>query len=164
MAWGPAAGGWLMAWYSTVPDVLGALVAAFTAAPGLDGVTVYDGPVPTEAAPMEALTVGYGLDDDPTGAQGSTEREGLSAKRSQETYTVTCVVSVLNAAGRIPEARARVFEIYAEVGAALAADPRLGIPGVQAQPGSVSLTQEQVTSGALVSLAFGVDVVAFTRR
>ncbi|WP_202235291.1 hypothetical protein [Actinacidiphila reveromycinica] len=149
---------------STVPAALAALVDTFNTAPGLADVTVFDGPVATNAAPMAALTVGYGLDDDPTGVSGSTDRPGLSASPSEEAYTVTCVASVLDGGGSVPAARGRVFAIYAEVGAALAADPRLGGAVMQAQPGSVSLTQEQGNAGALVSLSFGIDVVAFTRR
>jgi len=152
-----------MGWYSTVPTTLTALAATFRQAPGLADLTVYDGPEATDAAPLATLTVGQGPEDDPTAVTGQAEREGLSARRSQETYTVMCLLSVCDPASSIPAARARVFDFYAEVGAVLAADPRLGGAVMQAQPGSFTYDQDLDDTGATAEISFGVDVVAFTR-
>lgn len=152
-------------WASSVPDALDALVAAFRAAPGLEGVRVFDGPVVTQAAPMEALCVGFSGDPtEPAAAQVESAREGLSVARSREQYPVQCAASVLNGKGDISAARRRAYELYAVAGAVLAADPTLGRTVLSAQPGGGSLVQDQTPDGAVVTVAFAVDIDAFTRR
>lgn len=154
-----------MAWTSTVPGVLDALVAAFQGAPELEGVRVFDGPVVTQAAPLEALCVGFSGDpDEPVAVQGQTQREGLAVARSREQYSVQCAASVLNGSGDISAARRRAYELYAAAGAALAADPTLARTVLSAQPGATTLAQDQTTDGAVATVAFAVDVDAFTVR
>lgn len=156
-----------MGWFSTVPAVLDALAATFKAAlqaaGGFDAVVVFDGPTVTEAAPLEAVTVGY-ADDEVTSVDGTAAHEGLAVNRSREQYTVNCSVAVLTGSGNTKAARARVYEIFNVLGAALSADPTLGCTVMMAQPGSMTLTQSQDATGAVADVVFGVDIDAFTAR
>lgn len=164
MAGRTEAGDRLMAWASSTPDALDALVAAFRAAPGLAGVEVFDGPVVTDSGQQEAVTVGLGDQEDPTAVEGQNAREGLAAAPDREQYTIRCAVIVRDGGGNIAPARRRAYELLGEIGGVLAADQRLGNTVMIAQLGSWSLAQEQDAKGALVTLAFNVDVDAFTRR
>lgn len=156
-----------MGWFSTAPAVLDTLVVAFRsglqAAGGFEGVVVFDGPTVTEAAPLEAVTVGY-ADDEVTSVDGQTAHEGLAIDRSREQYTVNCSVAVLTGSGDNKAARARAYEIFGVLGAALASDPTLGRTVMMVQPGSMTLTLSQGPEGAVAVILFGVDVDAFTAR
>lgn len=156
-----------MAWFSTVPAVLDALVVAFRAglqaSGGFADVVVFDGPTVTEAAPLEAVTVGY-ADDEVTSVDGQETREGLSVIRSREQYTVNCSVGVLTGSGDNKAARVRAYEIFGALGAALATDPTLGRTVMSAQPGSMTLALSQGPDGAVAAIVFGVEVDAFTGR
>lgn len=154
-----------MAWMSTIPDAVDALVAAFRAAPGLSGVKVFDGPVVTASGQMEAVTVGdVGDQEDPTAVEGQNTREGLAATRDREQYTIRCAVLVLNGAGDASAARRRAYQLLGEIGEVLAADQRLGGAVMIAQLGSSTLSQDQDETGATATVAFNVEVDAFTRR
>lgn len=153
-----------MAWGSTLPAAMDALLQRFATAPELDGVKVYDGPVIDGSSALEALTVGYAGEDEPTAADGQSAREGLGADRSHEEYTVRCAIEVLNGSDDAPAARRRAFELLGVVGGVLAADPRLGGAVMSAQVGTWTLAQAQTPQGAFVTLPFEIDVDAYTRR
>ena len=65
-----------MPWSSRVPDTIDALVAAFKVAPELEGVTVWDGPELSKAAPQEMLTVGFTGDDTDSDVESTSLPEG----------------------------------------------------------------------------------------
>ncbi|MFI0897068.1 hypothetical protein [Streptomyces sp. NPDC020983] len=153
-----------MVWQSTVPDALDALVAALRAAPGLADVTVFDGPVVTASGQVEAITVGAGDEEDPTAVEGQNAREGLAPMPDREQYTIRCAALVLNGAGNMPAARRRVYQLLGEVGGVLAADQRLGGVVMMARLGTSTLTQVQDETGAAATVAFAVEIDAFTRR
>lgn len=153
-----------MAWASTVPDALDALVAAFRGAPGLADVAVFDGPVVTGSGQQEAVTVGIGDQEDPTAIEGQNDREGLAATPDREQYGIRCAVIVRKGVGDISAARRRAYQLLGEIGGLLAADPRLGGTVMRAQLGASNLAQEQDGKGALASLTFTVEVDAYTRR
>jgi hypothetical protein len=153
-----------MAWGSSVPGALDALVATLSAAPGLTGVTVADGPVVTGSGQQEAVTVGLGDPEDPTAVEGQNAREGLAASPDREQYGIRCAVIVRDGSGDTPAARRRAYQLLGEIGEVLAADQRLGGAVMVAQLGSWTLAQDQDGKGAIVTLAFTVEVDAFTRR
>ncbi|MFI0718919.1 hypothetical protein [Streptomyces sp. NPDC021224] len=153
-----------MAWASTVPDALDALVAVFRSAPGLAGVTVFDGPVVTGSGQMEAVTVGVGDEEDPTAVEAQNAREGLAPSPDREQYTIRCAVLVLNATGDMGAARRRAYQMLGEIGGVLAADQRLGGAVMTARLGSSTLVQAQDETGAAATVTFSVEVDAFTRR
>lgn len=153
-----------MGWGSTTPAAISGLLTAFKSSPDLTGVKILDGPEVTTGA-TEAITVGYS--DDPAvqvAVDAVMAMEGLAANPSHEQYMIHCAVSVLRGNGDIAAARARVYELFGAVGAALAADPRLGGAVMLAQISSYNLTQAQGSKGALAILAFTVEVEAFTTR
>ena len=152
-----------MAWGSTVPAALVALVQRLQTTPELEGVKVYDGPQIDGSAPMESITVGLSGDEDALAAEGQDAREGLAADRSRETYTIHCLIEVSNARGDHIAARGRAFELVNAVGGMLAINPLLDGVATSAQLGSWSLLQGQ-SGGALVTIQLGIDIEAFTSR
>lgn len=153
-----------MAWTPTAPAAIAGLVAALQASAGLTGVPVLDGPVVTSAAYPETISVGFISDEDATAAEGSMRREGLVVSPDRELFTIRNSIHVLRGAGSMPAARARVFEIYAAAGAAIAADHKLGGAVMSARLADWTLQQMQVDQGAYASLVFGVECDAFTGR
>jgi hypothetical protein len=152
-----------MAWGSSVPGVLTALVDRLQTAEDLSGVKVWDGPVMDGSSPLEAITVGLAGDGDVMAVEGQDAREGLGTP-SREQYTVHCLLEVRNGRGDVGKARARVFELLNAVGGVLATTPRLDGTAASAQPGSWSYSQAQDSSGVLATISLGVNVEAFTTR
>lgn len=152
-----------MAWGSTVPVVLPALTKSFQDAPGLEDVRVYDGAVLDGAQPLEWLRVGYDGEGGPAVVEGESTHEGLSTARNREQYTVQCAMTVVNGSTDAVASRDRLYQLFAAVGAFLAADPTLGRTVMQAQLGSWALGQKQTGQGAVSVLSFGIEVDAFTR-
>jgi hypothetical protein len=163
-----------MGWASTVPAALAGLVAAFRAAPGLDGVLILDGPEVTAAPVPEAITVGFtGQRMSHTGAypeaasvdaEGDTALAGMALSGQEETYTVHNMVAVRDGSTDIAAARIRAYELLAACGAALTADKTLGGAVAMARITTSSLTQDQTQRGALATIMFDVAVNAYTRR
>lgn len=154
----------MAAWTSSVPDALDALVAALQAAPGLAGVAIFDGPVVTASGQLEAVMVGLGDQEDPTAVEGQNTREGLAAAPDREQYGIRCAAIVCDPGGDISAARRRAYQLLGVVGGVLAADQRLGGTVMIAQLGSSTLSQDQDETGALATIAFTVEVDAFSRR
>lgn len=163
-----------MGWASTVDAALQGLVAVLQAAPALEGVDVYDGPFVSESKANAAISVGFaGERLNRTGAYPETEQPavqvtsaiaGLAGPADQaETYSVACLLAVLDGGKSIAAARARAYELLDGVGNAVAADRTLGGVVAQARPGDHSLTQEQTPRGAVVTIVFDVAVEAWTR-
>jgi hypothetical protein len=118
-----------MATSSRVPQLIDALLAALTAAAGLDGVKVVDGPLVSNTSASEFVFVGY--DGDPEGefqtAQTTQQWAGLGARAKNEDITITGAVLVQRGDIDVKAVRDRVFAIFAEVEAAVRADPALGL-------------------------------------
>lgn len=155
-----------MAWASSAPDAIAALVQCLQGAPGLEGVKVYDGPVVDGSNPAEALTVAYNPEDG-SAVEGQMSRDGLPVAPSLEQYTIQCSAAVTNGNNNAPAVqmvRSRAFALLAAVGAALAADPRLGGVVGMAQVGAWTLSHTQNGSGVVAVLGFAVDIEAFTKR
>lgn len=152
-----------MSWQSRVPEVLDALVALWSATPGLEDVVV-DGPAPFEGADLEVLSVGHDGGDDGEATDSLISPEGLGSRPDREQVTVTCLSSVLNGAGDMREARVRAYELLSLAAEALTTDHTLGGTVMRAHLQNVALSQEQTVSGALAQLTFTVACDAFTRR
>lgn len=153
-----------MPWTSRVPDVIDALTDAFRVAPEFDGVTVWDGPQVSKAAPQEMLTVAFTGDDNESDVDAASLPEGLARQPDRETFTVRCAAAVLKGSTDMRAARRRAYELYSAAGAVLARDPRLGGIVLRARLGAHSLTQAQTDRGAQAVIVFGVDCDAFTGR
>jgi hypothetical protein len=155
-----------VAYASTVPAAISALLAAFTAAPGLAGTEVRDGPEPPDTSAVEAVYVGW--DGDGTHASDAWTAqetpEGLSGQADRESYAVHCCVMVLNGDGDLAAARARALALRAAAGAAVKADQRLGGAVMRATFGAGAGRQVPTVNGMKVTVLFDVDVDAFTAR
>jgi hypothetical protein len=154
-----------MAWSSTVPAALTALLAALEAAPGLEGVDVRDGPVVSSTAAAEAVIVGwYGQAGDELAVESAITQEGMAAQPDREQFVIRCAALVLNGSTDMTAPRARAYELLAACGAAVAADRTLAGTVMSAYVASHSLLQEQRQNGALATVEFGVACDAFTAR
>jgi hypothetical protein len=155
-----------MTYASSVPRVIAALVTAFrtSAALGLAGVPVRDGPVLTQESGLEAVAVGYTGDAAEDVVTGAASPEGMGVLPDRERYAVTCTIEVVDPGSDITAARARAYVLHAACGAAIAVDHTLGGAVLRASLGIGSLRQQQTSSGALARVTFPVNVDAFTSR
>jgi hypothetical protein len=141
-----------------------ALVAAFTAAPELEGVTVRDGPSTSQATVREVISVGY------TGAEGESDAEsqllteGLGGATDREQFSIRCAAAALRGTTDLPAARQRAYELLAAAGAAIARDRTLGGSVMRAMVGSHNLTQGQTSDGAQAVVVFEVSCDAYSGR
>ncbi|MCX3064206.1 hypothetical protein [Streptomyces beihaiensis] len=115
---------------SRVPELIDAFMTALTAAAGLNGVQIVDGPLVATSSASEFVFVGY--DGDPQGefmtAQTTQEWAGLGARAKTEDITLTGAVLVQQGATDVKPCRDRTFAVFAEVEAVVRADPALGLP------------------------------------
>lgn len=152
-----------MSWASTAPAAIDALVAALQASPDLARVGLRDGPRVVMDGRQEVVSIGYV--DSETAVDGSLAAEGMDSEPSRESYSIHCAVWAQRGGGDISAARTRVYQMLADIGGILAADPTLGVPVLSARIGSVSLTQRQATGqGAVARIEFDVDIDAYTQE
>jgi hypothetical protein len=151
-----------MAWFSTVPAAIDALLAACRASDELTGVFIGDGPELNGTTAQEALAVGYQSEDTPVAVEGLGVDEGMSIRRTREQYAINCSITVDNGAGDTSTARTRAFQLYAAVGSVLAADPRLDNTVMSTRLGTYSMQQTAGKRGVRVYLQFSVDCDGFT--
>lgn len=155
----------MIAWASAAPAAILALLAAFTAEPGLAGVEIHDGPVVTASAALEAVIVGwYGIRGDALAVEAEITSAGLTAHPGRETFEILCAAMVRNGSGDLAAARARAYALVSSCGSAIAADQKLGGAVMLARLGRVSLAQSQDDMGALAVIEFTVPCDAFTGR
>jgi len=151
-----------VAWSSTVPAALTAILGVFQPAPGLAGVPVRYGPVVTASGETEVVVVGWGGNpSDLLAADGAVAGEGLAASPDREQYVIRCAALVLDGGGDLAEATARAYQLAAACGGALAANRTLSGLVLRASVSSQALRLDQV-SGARATVEFGVAVDAFT--
>lgn len=119
-----------MATSSRVPQLIDALLAALTAAAGLDGVKVVDGPLVSNSSASEWVFVGYDADPEGEFSTASTTQQwaGLGAKAKDEDIVLTGAVLVRRGSTDVKSCRDRTFAIFAEVESVVRADPALGLP------------------------------------
>lgn len=154
-----------MAWTSTTPTVITALVALLRAADGLSGVSLDDGPKVDNSSANERVTIGYAGEMTPASVEGTLAAEGLSVAPDREQYTVQCAITVSRMNRDIVAARTRAYELLGCVGQVLELNHTLGVPGVlRARLAAVTLSQSQSTNGASATLVVGVEVDAYSGR
>jgi len=151
-----------MSWTSRLPAAMDALVAVFTTAPELEGVTVRDGPSTSQATVREVISVGY------TGAEGESDAEsqlmteGLGGAPDREQFSIRCAAAALRGTTDLPAARQRAYELLSAAGATIARDRTLGGTVMRAMVGSHSLTQGQTSDGAQAVVVFEVSCDAYS--
>ncbi|TKG58894.1 hypothetical protein [Prauserella endophytica] len=151
-----------MAWASTAPDAVNALVALTKTV--VDPHTVLDGPTPGNSALQEAVTIGFEDEDVPAVVEADVNPEGLAGNPDREQYSITCKVEVARGSGDIASARARAYELLGIVGAAVKENRGLGGVVNRAWVGSHVLRQVQDHRGAVAEVRFAVEVATFTKR
>lgn len=151
-----------LVWQTRVPEAIDALVAIFTAAEGLAGVTVRDGASVSQARVTEIVSVGY------TGVEGENDvdaqalTEGLGGSPDREQFTIRCAAAALKGGTDLSAARRRAYELFAAAGAAIAENRTLNGAVMRAMIGSHALTQDQTDSGAQAVVVFTVDCDAYS--
>ena len=121
---------------SRIPDMIAALVAAFTADPALGAggipdppVAVIDGPKVTGDTGPLALWVGVDEIDNPTPISANAEQQwmaGPGRRGRTEQLTVHCTIQAKSGSDDIAPLRAQAAAVLAAAEAALRADPSLG--------------------------------------
>lgn len=151
-------------WSSRTPEIIAVLVQRFTLWPDLQGVVVHDGPVVTDKAPREVLSVGYtGVEGEPD-IDAQTAFEGLAGSPDRETCQIKCAIGVLDGSTDITVPRARAYELLAAVTAAIGSDRTLNGVVLRAGVTSAALNQTQTDRGAQAVIVFTVASDAFTNR
>lgn len=153
-----------MSYTSTVPDALAALAAMLTAADGLDGVEVTDGPPIANTAAMEVVAVGYSPSEDVDAVEMTTGPGGLGDVTDRETYIVHCSLGVINGDRDLVAARERAYALFDAVAAAVSGDAQLRKTVMHAGMGSHNLRQGDTDRGMLARINFDINVDAFTGR
>lgn len=145
---------------SAVPAALAGLLAVLRAAPGLNGVTVVDGPPTNNLTGGDWLYVGHQPGAD--AAVSMTQAfASAGARRRDEDFDIGCYAESRAGGSDMAARRARVFELLAEVENALRATdaapeaPTLGGAVLWAHLTTGDLYQLQ-SDGVLAGLAFTV--------
>ena len=154
----------VQAWQTRVPDAIDALVATFTTAEGLAGVTVRDGASVSQARLTEVVSVGY------TGAEGESDVEAQAVNEGlggggpdRELFSIRCAAAAFKGGTDISAARKRAYEIFGAATAAIAANRTLNGTVLRAMVDSHSLTQDQGDQGAQAVIVFTVGCDSYTR-
>lgn len=153
-----------MAWSSTVPAAINALVQAFTVAPELDGVLILDGPGIKSQAAKRVLAVGYTAVPGETSVETQSEPDGLAGNPSQEQYVVRCTAAVIGGSTDTKAVREAAYDILSAAGSVLVRDQRLGGAVTRASIGGHSMMPDQTSRGAECMIVFEIEIIAFTRR
>lgn len=156
---------------SRIPAVIDYLVTAFTAAATLGAspaapVTVYDGPVTTDASVNLVLWVGL---DDPDGAGGrpagdsSQDWAALGHMARNEQVTIHCAADAWYGTDDIRAARLAAYAITSAVEDIIRGDATLG--GTVTTPGNAGVTnmqllQDNTDRGALARVMFDITAQA----
>lgn len=138
---------------SQVPELIDALVARWRTDEGLAGVKVTDGPLVTESAAREWVTVGYDGDEGGLFQAGTTEQDwaGMGTSRTEATR-LSVGITVRRGDNEVKAARDRAYAILAVLAASLRADPTAGVPSAQVAIAATDLRQEPTGHGARVRL------------
>jgi hypothetical protein len=154
---------------SRVPLMISALVARFTADPGIGAasppVTVVDGPKVTAETGALALWVGVDEIDNPTPIAANAEQQwmtGMGRTNRTEQLSVHCTVQAKSGSDEIAPLRAQVAAILAAAEALLAADPGLGglLTGRDAGVTGAEWRQYPTSPGMAVRVMFTISATA----
>lgn len=153
-----------MAWTSRLPTAMDALVAVFTAWPGLAdaGVVVRDGPVTSQASVKEVVSVGFTGTEGESDAESTLLTEGVGGRVDREQFTIRCAVAVLRGSDDLVGARQRAYELLGEAGEAVASNRSLNGSVMRAMISSHSLTMDLAPNGAQAMVVFQVSCDAYT--
>lgn len=149
-----------MAWGSTIPATIGALVDLWGQAETLQDVWVSDGPAIGNDAAVQIIEVGHVDNDD--AVRGDSAVAGLSLDALQESYTILCSATAMDGGNDQAASRTAAFTLYGACCDALAADPTLSRTVLQSRPGEVTVRQYATDQGVACQIIFAVSVTAFS--
>ncbi|MEV4059724.1 hypothetical protein [Nonomuraea dietziae] len=143
---------------STVPAVLDALVASWSAA--LPDAQVVDGqPLRVD---RDIVCVGFTGDPGDVAVESTRTREQVAVDPDHEAYAITCVASSLRGETETKLVRDRVYAMVDTLATMLVADQSLGGVAAQTRLTTERFVQEQSTEGAVATVQFVVFVDAWT--
>jgi hypothetical protein len=146
---------------SAVPAAVDALLAILSAAPGMTGVRVVDGPPTTNLAATDCLFVGYQPGSE-IAVDISQDFASAGARDRDENFDLLCYIESHSGGTDMGARRRRAFEILAQVENTLRATdaapeaPTLNRTVQWAHLAAGDLIQAQTDAGALVALPFTV--------
>jgi hypothetical protein len=158
-----------MAATSRIPQMIAALVTAFSTDPAIGGadppVNVVDGPkVTAETGPL-TLWVGVDAIDDATPIAANSEQQwmpGGGRRGRTEQLSVHCTVQAKSGSDEIAPLRAQAAGVLAAAESALRADPGLGglLPNQDAAVTGAEWRQYPLNPGMAVRVIFTISATA----
>lgn len=149
----------------TLPLVLDALTALWKGWPAFEGVDVDNGPTLEDSPALEVLAVGWSGPDKAGEADaiGRFLPEGLGPSRDRERYVVHNLLAVCDGGRDFAVATPRAASLWAEAYRAVYADHTLGGLVMRAAGTDWNLLRELTDRGAVVKIAFDLDIDSYTR-
>jgi hypothetical protein len=147
---------------SRVPAAIDALVSILGAAPGLDGVSVIDGPPTVDQADADYLYVGWQPEGE-TAAELTQDFNAAGARTRDEEFTIRCTIDCWTGDSDVATVRARAFELLGVVedtiraSGAQPAAPTLGGAVLWAHLTQGLLQQANTDQGVRARLWFSVS-------
>lgn len=105
---------------SAVPGAITQLLAILSAAPGLEGVDVIDGPPTDDVATQDYLAVGWSTDEDQA-VQLAQDFAYAGARSRNEEFGISCSIDCWSGDDGFAVVRGRAFEIFGVVEQAIRA-------------------------------------------
>lgn len=140
-----------MAGASVVPDVVSGLIARFTSA-AVQDLHVADGPV--YDTDVSFVSVGWDRADSP--GVVVTRMPDSAGFSESEQIEVACLLSYTYGSDDLATVRGWLFDAFDALGAALAADRRLGGAVMTSRIATYSLDLEPIAGQSIAELAFTV--------
>ncbi|MEW2421321.1 hypothetical protein AB0911_12335 [Streptomyces nigra] len=147
---------------SALPGAIAALLSILSTDPGLENVTVTDGPPTGDVATEDFLAVGWS-GGEAQDAEMTQDFNAAGARTRDEDFTIACVIDVWSGDDGFAPIRARAFEILGVVEQALRATgpnpeaPTLNGAAMWAHLTRASLRQYSTDQGIRAALSFTVS-------
>lgn len=142
---------------SSIPRAIDGLLAILKEDKAFAAVSIIDGQ-PTTDLPGDYVAIGFS-DESSASITGSQDIAALGNLRRDEKYTIACEVSSWVGSTVMKTARDRAFTILAHVERVVRANGTLNGAVMFADFGSsVTASQVQTTSGAVVTIVFDISV------
>lgn len=163
-----------MAWTSSVPVVIDALLKILPAWPDLAGVDVRDGQQVPDESSTGAIFVGdtQQLDDAGQPVENAADylatSEGMGGNRSREQFSIHCCAAFMDTNSNYQNARTQAYRLANAAGAAIEAHstglPVNGVNTIQGQAdmSGGSLKYVKSDAGVKAVVLFDVDVTSYT--
>lgn len=143
---------------TVIPAAIDGLLAVCRAAPGLQGVQVFDGDE-VQAPRLKYLVIGLDAEDEYP-ADGTSLQAGLDGSRRMDIATITCLAWSSSGDTRMKTRRDEADALYSAARSAIEADTRLGGAVTHAEVVSYTYRPVRLEKGAAAQVEFRVQVTA----